>query len=59
MLSSRGSDISVSRFNGGPNNCTLFLRTPRDRIATKVENEGISRGKIILIDSLVDVRVGM
>ena len=37
----------------------LFLRTLRDWIATEVENEGIGRGKIILIVGPIDIRVGM
>ena len=54
-LGSHGSDISVFGLCGGSSNCVLFLRTPRDWIATEVENEGVGRGKIILIADPVNV----
>ena len=54
-LGSCGSDRLVFGFSGGPTNCVLLLGTPRDWIAIEVENEGTSRGKIILIVGLVDV----
>ena len=55
---SRGNDISIFIFSGGLSNCVLFLGIPREGIATKVDNEGSGRGKIILIASPVNVRVG-
>ena len=58
-LGSRGSNRSVFSFSGGLSNCALFLRTPRDWNATEVENEGVGRGKIILIAGPFSVRVGM
>ena len=58
-LSSHGSDRSVFNFSRGPSNYMLFLRTPRDRIEIKIDNEGFSRGKIILVSSLVNVQGGM
>ena len=54
-LDIHGSNRSVFGCSRGPSNCTLFLGTPRDGIAIEIDNEGISRGKIILVANLVNV----
>ena len=58
-LNSCCSKKSVFGFSRGLRNCKLLLGTPRDGIATKIDNEGVGGGKIILLSSPVRVQVGM
>ena len=54
-LGSHSSDRLIFGFKGGPRNYTLFLGTPRDGIATEIDNEGADGAKYILVANLVSV----